>query len=174
MIGYKLFRTMKTKEGLYPLYVNADKVTPIGEWIEAECGQMTKNGKVKSKLGELKYRAGWHCTDLPYVTHIGEKDETGKIAYMRPDVVWAEIEISDNVSYQEEANKNGIGKNGKFNPRNADLRHIPKDGYYRYKTNPNMTGDWIICGAIKVLRVLDYSEVVDICHAHGLEPLPYK
>lgn len=54
-IGYKLFRTKNGK--LYPLYVLANKETPVGEWIEAECGEMSENRKVKSRLGELAYRA---------------------------------------------------------------------------------------------------------------------
>lgn len=49
-IGYKLFRTKNGK--LYPLYVLANKETPVGKWIEAECGEMSENGKVKSRLGE--------------------------------------------------------------------------------------------------------------------------
>ena len=39
-IGYKLFRTKNGK--LYPLYVLANKETPVGEWIEAECGEMSE------------------------------------------------------------------------------------------------------------------------------------
>ena len=55
-VGYKLFRMKDGK--LYPLYVLANKETPIGKWIEAECGEMSENGKVKARLGELAYRAG--------------------------------------------------------------------------------------------------------------------
>ena len=37
---------------------------------------------------------------------------------------------------QEEANKNGTKEDGKFIPRDAFLKKIPENGYYRYKTNP--------------------------------------
>lgn len=69
-IGYKLFRIKKTCPGeLFPLYVNADHSIPIGEWLIAVCGQRTDNGKVKSKLGPLKFRPGFHINDTaPYVS----------------------------------------------------------------------------------------------------------
>lgn len=76
-IGYKLFRTKNGK--LYPLYVLTNKETPVGKWIEAECGEMSENGKVKSKLGELAYRAGWHLNDgfrmyLIFIPRITERN----------------------------------------------------------------------------------------------------
>lgn len=94
-VGYKLFRVMKSRPGeLFPLYVNADKPVKLGVWLNAECGEMTANGKVKSKLGELKFRPGWHINDkVPYVSHIGIKED-GKIAYTRDDVVWCKWNIA--------------------------------------------------------------------------------
>lgn len=171
MKAYKLLRLVKGK--LYPLYVNASKETPIGVWLPAEEGPRTESGKVKSRLNELAFRPGWHCSaDVPYETHIGIKDKTGRIVAMRKDMVWCECEVSDKVDYQNEANENGLHKNGKFVPRDADLDHIPVDGYYRYKTNPNMFGEWIIAGAIKLTRILSDTEVKEICNQYGLEPLP--
>lgn len=58
MITYKLFRVKGTK--LYPLYVNANKPTPIGRWIDAEVGEKKDETHVKSKLGALSLRPGWH------------------------------------------------------------------------------------------------------------------
>lgn len=171
MKGYKLFRLKNNK--LYPLYVTADKEMPIGVWIDAECGEITANGKVKSKLGELAYRPGLHINgEIPYVTHIGIKDSTGKIAYMKPDHVWCEFEYSDEINYQDEANECGLNKKGKIIPKNAYIKHIPVNGYYRYKTNPNMTGEWIIAGSMKILKIMDDNEVFDICKANGVTPLP--
>ena len=68
--GYKLF--VKDKGGnLHPLYVNANQTIPTNQWLTAECGEMTPDGKVKSKLGKLAYRGGWHLNEeCPYVTHI--------------------------------------------------------------------------------------------------------
>ena len=47
MITYKLFRV---KNGnLYPLYVQADRKMPIGEWIYAEVGKKVDDTHVKAK-----------------------------------------------------------------------------------------------------------------------------
>lgn len=166
MKGYKLFRI---KNGdLYPLYVDANEVVPVGVWLDAKEGELAKDGKhVKSKLGALAYRPGWHLNDVaPYVEHIGKRGEDGKL-HRREDTVWAEVEYSDNINYQLEANAAGT-KNGKFIPRDAYLKRVPVDGYYRYKTNPKMYGDWIIAGKIKVKRILSESEVEHICRANGI------
>lgn len=173
-IGYKLFRVMKSRPGeLFPLYVNADKPVKLGVWLDAECGEMTESGKVKSKLGELKFRPGWHINDkLPHVSHIGIK-ENGKIAYMRDDVVWCEVEYHTDVDYCFAAKANGI-INGKYIAKKACLSQIPVNGFYRYKTSPNMFGEWIIAGEIKVNRVMSDAEAMEICRRNGVEPLPRK
>lgn len=174
MKAYKLFRVKKTEPGkIFPLFVDADNETPIGEWVDAKCGERKENGKVKSKLGDLSYRPGYHLSDeMPYVTHIGVKGSSGEIEFLNPNHVWCEVEYSDNINYQEAANKNGINKKGVIVPKNACLTYVPKNGYYKYKTNPMMFGSWIIAGSIKVNRVLTDDEVKKICNEHGVEPLP--
>lgn len=172
--AYKLFRIKKTEPGkIFPLFVDADNETPIGEWVDAKCGEQTDKGKVKSKLGELCFRPGWHLSaDMPYVQHIGVKGSSGEIEFLNPNHVWCEVEYSTEINYQDVANQNGINKNGILIPKNAFLTYVPKNGYYKYKTNPNMYGEWIIAGAIKVTRVLSDEEVKQICNEHGVEPLP--
>ena len=82
-IGYKLFRVSKKNKGkIYPLFVNADVETPIGVWIEAKYGEMNDKGKVKSRLGGLCFRPGWHLSNLPYASHIGKKGDSGEIEYI--------------------------------------------------------------------------------------------
>ena len=166
MRGYKLFRVKNGK--LYPLYVKTNETVPVGVWLEAEAGELADDGQhVKSKLGSLAYRPGWHLNDAaPYVEHIGKRGTDGKL-HRRKDTVWAEVEYSDSVNYQLEANAAGK-KNGKFIARDACLKRVPTDGYYRYKTNPKMYGDWIIAGAIKVTRILSEPEVERICRANGI------
>lgn len=169
-IAYKLFAVNKKNRGkLFPLYINTNTSTPIGEWVDAESGTLI-NGKVKSKLGLLCYRPGWHLSDMPIATHMGIKDESGKIAFMRPDVVWCECEYSDEINYQEEADQNGT-INNKLIPRLAYLKHIPYNGFYKYKTNPNMFGEWILAGAIKVNRVLNDNEVNNILIKNNITPM---
>ena len=74
MKAYKLLRVKKDGK-LYPLYVDADTPTPMGVWLEAKCGELTSDGKVKSKLGSLCFRPGYHLSNLPYASHIGRKGD---------------------------------------------------------------------------------------------------
>lgn len=170
--AYKLFRVKKSDPGkLFPLFVLANEEVPVGEWLEAQEGDLLPSGKVRSRLGPLAFRPGWHLSDIPLAVHIGKKGEDGTIQYMCPDHVWCECEYSDAVDYQEEANANGT-KGSKFDPKMAYLQKIPKNGCYRYKTSPMMLGTWIIAGEIRITRILSDEEVADICRANGYEPMP--
>lgn len=162
--GYKMFSMIGGK--LYPLYVLADKETPIGEWLPAEVGPMV-DGKVKSKLGKLAYRPGWHIAEIPNSPWIGKKDKNGELI-RRKDNVWCEVEYCVDKSYQEEARENGW-RCGRWAANRAYLKHIPVRGYYKYRTNTN--GDvWVISGEIKVNRILSDKEVSEICRSHGIVP----
>lgn len=165
MTGYKLFRVVKGE--LRPLYVFADHDIPVGEWLDAQEGPM-KDGKVKSRLGLLAYRPGWHISPLPYVEHIYTMHNGVKCR--KENTVWCEVEYHD-FSYQSIADSHGV-HGGKFIARDACLRYIPKGGYYRYKTSPAMYGEWVIAGEMKVIRILSEEEVGEICNANGLEPQP--
>lgn len=211
--AYKLFRVDPKHPGkLFPLFVNANKPVETGKWIDAEEGSKSKTGKVKSKLGDLAYRPGWHSGDVPIATHIGDKDEEQKAEAARieelrkataaklgndkkakeaankkhpypdwvsaprlrsPNHLWAEVSLPDDVNWQEEATKRGINKKGKVIAKNAHITdQIPKGGNYRYKTNPNMTGNWLISGSMKVNRVLPDEEVERINKEAGVKDLP--
>lgn len=173
MIGYKLFKIKKKYPGqLFPLFVLTDQPVPMGQWIPAQEGPRTGAGKVKSKIGDLCFRPGWHISDIPLAVHIGQK-ENGVIKYMHDNDVWCECEFSDAINYQPEADANGV-RGEKFIPVKAMLTHIPADGYYRYKTSPMMLGEWIIAGAMKVNRILSDDEVSKICEAAGYHSLPRK
>ena len=173
MIGYKLFRVKRSAPGqLFPLYVLSDQPVPIGVWLPAQEGPRRENGKVRSRIGDLAFRPGWHLSDIPLAIHIGIMED-GVIRYMHDDEVWCECEYSDTVDYQPEADQQGI-RDGVFHPRDAMLPEIPVDGFYRYKTSPQMLGKWIIAGGMNVLRVLPDEEVAAICRASGYDPLPRK
>ncbi len=177
-IAYKLFRIKKSDPGkLFPLYVLADKPTPMGVWLPAEEGNRANDGKVKSRLGNLAYRPGWHLSDeVPYVTHIGQKDGSGKIAWMAEDAVWCRCRYHTDICYQNEADMIAWENSRweKFNPRLAQLTHVPWSGWYSYRTNPQMYSSWIIAGEIFVERVLTDKEVEKLCRKRGLTPLPRK
>lgn len=169
-LAYKLFVVNKRRPGeLFPLYVNATQSIPLGVWLQAESGERVED-KVKSKLGLLAYRPAWHLCDLPIATHIGVKDATGKIKYIKENTVWCLCEYADIINYQDKANARGM-INGKFVPKKAYLDYIPVNGYYRYKTNPNMFNDWILSGAMRVLRVMTDEEVNYILRANNIQPM---
>ena len=173
MIGYKLFRVKRSAPGkLFPLYVLSDKPVPIGVWLPAEEGPRGKGGKVRSRIGNLAFRPGWHFSDIPLAIHIGIKED-GVIRYMHDDEVWCECEYSDAIDYQPEADRRGT-RNGVFHPREAMLDEIPVGGFYHYKTSPQMLGKWIIAGSMKVLRVLPDAEAGTLCRQAGYEPLPRR
>ena len=175
----KMYKQFRIRDGkLYPLFVNSNKETPMGVWLNAESGDRTADGKVKSKLGGLAYRPGWHLADMPYAGHIGLKDKNGKVVEAHPDTVWAECEVCTDINYTPEARENGW-RGGKWSARRAQLDRIPENGYYTYKTNPKNIGTWVIAGRIKVNRVLSYEEEQKICAEHGVvaqkrnHPIPY-
>ena len=176
--AYKLFRVHPKHPGkLFPLFVNANEPVEMGKWQDAQIGEMTGN-KVKSKIGPLAFRPGWHAGDVPVATHIGENSDPVNRPNMPPDVrpdnhVWAEVEMPDDVDWQTEANKRGTNAQGRVIPVKAHITdQIPKGGHYRYKTNSNMTGNWLIGGSMKVNRVLDDKEVRSINKAAGVADLP--
>ena len=150
MKAYKQFRIDKSGN-LHPLFVFAGEVIRIGEWLTAKAGDRDQKGKVKSKLGPLAYRPGWHLSEIPYAPHIGVK-ENGVVRYMKPDTVWAECEVYDKYDY---TNCTKMTRNG--------LDILPEDGFYWFKTNPNAYGRWLIAHKIKVNRILTDAEVEDIC-----------
>jgi len=173
--AYKLFRVHKDHPGkLFPLFVDANTPVEMNKWVDAKEGEM-KGNKVKSKIGDLAYRPGWHAGDLPIATHIGEKSDPSKTAPDRRPAnhAWAEVEMPNDVDWQSEATKRGTNAQGKFVPVKAHITdQIPKGGHYRYKTNPNMTGNWLIGGSMKVNKVLSDAEVDRINKKAGMADLP--
>lgn len=79
--GYKLFRINRETGELFPLYVDANNPIPVGDWVPAISGDVAKSGKVKSSIGELAYRPGFHAAQLPWVNHIGSKFPITKQQY---------------------------------------------------------------------------------------------
>lgn len=184
-VAYKLFRVMPSKPGkLFPLFVSANEEVPIGEWIDAVPGKFIvgKDGKrkVASSLGELAYRPGWHSGDSPASHHIGARDMSKKgqkgwtsPAFRQPFHVWAEVEVGADKDWQVEADARAeYTKAGKKIDATADLDYMPEGGFYKYKTNPNMTGKWLISGEMKVNRILTDEEVSRLNEEFGIADLP--
>lgn len=163
--AYKLLEQRKGK--LYPMYVFNDEETKTGVWIEAKNGIILPSGRVKAKSGELCYRPGWHLAPVPDAPWIGKKTEDGRLV-RRTENVWCEVEYLDDTDYSEEAYNNGW-KNGKWAYVRAYLKHIPKNGFYMYQTNP-MGREWIIAGNMRIIRVLTDEEVKEICLKNNIIP----
>lgn len=149
MTTYKLFRIKNGK--MYPLFVDTKHEMSTGEWIDAKVGELADETHVKSKLGPLALRPGFHSTEVPFTDWIGKK--SGGTLVQRKDTVWCECKVEGK---QEEK----IGKYG--------LRSIPSDWYY-YKTKPNQPFPWIISNKIFISRVLTQEEVREICRKNGVE-----
>lgn len=127
-------------------------------------------------------RPGWHSGDVPIAHHIGAMIDpaTGSTKKLempnvrRDDQVWAEVELPADVNWQQEAlRRANVKKNGEIDVGTAHITdRVPHGGSYRYKTNPNMTGQWLISGELKINRVLDDAEVKAINEAAGVQDLP--
>lgn len=183
--AYKVF-LLKNGQLYPPMVANpGGECTPVGVWLNADAApraEDSKTGRPQVQAGgkgtntgktTLAYRPGWHLGDIPQATQFAKKNpETGVKELFPSNFVWAECEYATDVDYQEEAMSYGYNKNGKFQHSLSGLPKIPKDGYYRYRTNPNPdTVPWVITGAMKVNRILTDKETDAICRENGVEPL---
>lgn len=167
--AYKLFRTDPKHPGkLFPLYFDSRVPLEPGVWFDAEFGE--KSG--------FASRPGYHAGASPAATHIGSKSPGSKAVDTRPpEQVWAEVEMAADVDWQSEvtARARRNKATGEIVASSAELKdQLPVGGYYRYKTNPNMTGEWLISGSMKINRVLSDAEVAAINKAAGVADLPRR
>jgi hypothetical protein len=187
--AYKLFKTKPGDDNIYPLFVNSNDRVDVGKWVDAEIGEIAEKGSkrkssakpsdkpmVKSSLGNLAFRPGWHAGDAASAQHIGGKAVKGskKPQYRPANQVWAEVEMPNDVNWQDEATKRAdIKKDGNVNARTAHITdQLPLGGSYRYKTNSNMQGSWIISGNMKVNNKLNNEQVKGVGLSTGIPDLP--
>ena len=182
-IGYKVF-VLKDGKLYPPMVANPDgAATPVGVWLDADAAPIageSKTGRPQVKQGgkgtqggsgKLAYRPGWHLGVVPYAIQFNRKDAEGNKTLFPKNFVFAEVEYAADVDYQEEARQEGINPSGKYQHSLAGLKHLPTDGYYMYRTNPNPETDpWVITGAMKVNRILTRVEQADLVSKAGREP----
>ena len=182
-IGYKVF-VLKDGKLYPPMVANPDgAATPVGVWLDADAAPIageSKTGRPQVKQGgkgtqggsgKLAYRPGWHLGVVPYAIRFNRKDAEGNKTLFPKNFVFAEVEYAADVDYQEEARQEGINPSGKYQHSLAGLKHLPTDGYYMYRTNPNPETDpWVITGAMKVNRILTRAEQADLVSKAGREP----
>ena len=150
MKTYKLFRIKKGK--LFPLYVEANREMEVGKWLRAESGEKADETHVKSKLGALSLRPGFHSTHIPFTDWIGKKMPDGTLA-QRPDTVWCECEVKGD----EIECKDRYG-----------FRELQRDKWYYFRTNSKQKDPWIISDWLKINKILSRNEVFQICKANGI------
>lgn len=189
--AYKVFRIKNGK--LYPPMVanHNNEDTPIGVWLEAEEGEfagLSKTGRQQVKSigsGTLAYRPGWHLGDVPRAPQFDRTNkETGEKEFPK-DFIWAECDYVMDVDYQPEADEMGYmrtkmkddgtvetTRSDKYQHSLAGLKKLPRDGYYKYRTNPRPdTVPWVITGAIRVNKLLDDYQVNDILEKKNIAPI---
>jgi hypothetical protein len=112
--------------------------------------EMVEKGIINSTatkgVNVLAYRAGYHSGLMPHADHLKKQDGT------YGDRVWAEVEVSADTNWQEAANSTKTG----------DVKRLPTNGSYLFKTNSNMVGEWIISDKLKINKILSDSEVNNI------------
>lgn len=123
-------------------------------------------------VSTFSLRPGWHAGSLPTMRQIGK----GKNKDLRDDnFVWVEGEVSADIDYQAEAERN---------PDKDLPDRIPEDGYYMKATNANKTTSqadrvgWYVAGSFKANRFLSDAEarkiIDDFNAAHpDMEPVAY-
>ena len=182
-IGYKVF-VLKDGKLYPPMVANPDgAATPVGVWLDADAAPIageSKTGRPQVKQGgkgtqggsgKLAYRPGWHLGIVPYAIQFNRKDAEGNKTLFPKNFVFAEVEYAADVDYREEARQEGINPSGKYQHSLAGLKHLPTDGYYMYRTNPNPETDpWVITGAMKVNRILTRAEQAELVKNAGREP----
>ena len=182
--GYKVFVLGKDGKLYPPMVANPNgAATPVGVWLDADAAPVageSKTGRPRVKQGgkgtqggsgKLAYRPGWHLGVIPYAIQFNRKDAEGNKTLFPKNFVFAEVEYAADKDYQDEAHAEGINSNGKYQHSLAGLKHLPTDGYYMYRTNPNPETDpWVITGAMKVNRLLTRAEQADIVRKAGREP----
>lgn len=182
-VGYKVF-VLKDGKLYPPMVANPDgAATPVGVWLDADAAPIageSKTGRPQVKQGgkgtqggsgKLAYRPGWHLGVVPYAIQFNRKDAEGNKTLFPKNFVFAEVEYAADVDYQEEARQEGINQSGKYQHSLAGLKHLPTDGYYMYRTNPNPETDpWVITGAMKVNRILTRAEQAELVKNAGREP----
>lgn len=182
-VGYKVF-VLKDGKLYPPMVANPNgAATPVGVWLDADAAPIageSKTGRPQVKQGgkgtqggsgKLAYRPGWHLGVVPYAIQFNRKDAEGNKTLFPKNFVFAEVEYAADVDYQEEARQEGMNPSGKYQHSLAGLKHLPTDGYYMYRTNPNPETDpWVITGAMKVNRILTRAEQAELVKNAGREP----
>lgn len=181
--AYAVFVVKQHNDGTVSLHPKmlADEAVgaPPLTWLNADTGTIKRDkdgepmqntrGRVSvrdAKGAPLAWRPGKHLAEYPNASQFVSK-KSGKIG---SDVVFFEVEYAADRDYQLEAWEYGVNENGKYEHSQAGLPYIPKDGFYKYRTNANpKIPAMIITGAYKIKRALTDAEAKKLNVAAGGE-----
>ena len=165
------------KAGKFPPKDAINEATAKGlRWVQIEYtekGQRRYGGESRKywnlgingsgSVSTFAMRPGWHAGSLPSMRQIGK----GKDRNLRDDsFVWVEGEVSADVNYQQEADRN---------PDKDIPTHIPENGYYLKATNANATASqadrigWYVAGAFKPNRIISDAEAQSIIDEYNAQ-----
>jgi hypothetical protein len=158
-IGYKLFE-MRDDGKLFPLFIGKQNETPVNEWVHAEIVMDHKG---------FAHRPGWHIgatiPSAPWLMSANGtyKSQRGK-KFKR---VWCEVEYAADVDYTHVV---------ETLPKKCFTDKLPDGGFYNFRESGDRL--WIIADRIKVTRILDETERLQILNEMGYDEMeafaPYK
>lgn len=131
-------------------------------------GNVTNENSLATKATPSNIGKYFYVKDLDTYAHI-----IGGGVYFPYDFIWAKCQYVMDIDYQPEADEQGYMRtkedgsqyrSNKYQHSLAGLPKLPKNGYYKYRTNPRPdTVPWVITGAMKVVELLDDFDVKQIC-----------
>ena len=159
MRGWKLFE-MRDDGKLFPLFISKTKETPMNKWVMAE---------IVIHHPQFAHRPGWHIgAKLPSAPWLMSADGTYKSQRgKRFKRVWCEVEYVADVDYTEMVITL---------PKKCMTDRLPDNGFYEFRESGDRL--WIIADRIKVVRILEESERMEMLSAAGYDEheafAPYK
>jgi len=158
------------------------------EYITEKAGR-TKEAPY-GKVTAVAARPGWHASQKPVATHIGPEDlkitpqerikllkaginpeaimrRKGQFSVKRraEDHVFAEIEMANDINYQD-----ALMKSGKTDINN----YVPRGGSYKYQDGQADSDMWVVGGDLKITKVLTREETKRLQNQFGVQDLPYR
>ena len=135
-------------------------------------------GSTSKDINAVAYRPGWHGGDMPFFPQAGKKTfgtKNGTTNYdnihLYNQVIF-ECEMANEKDYTEfhtvidkETKKERI--------KYHDMRTLPKNGSYKFATNPMTNaqelGTWYISDSLKIIRALSEEECNEILEKNGFK-----
>lgn len=142
-----------------------------------------KEGSNAGKVTALKYRPGWHAADLPFFPQGGKKVEGsnyGNVHRWNQAVFECEFDADNDFTDLAQAQSKARNKAGGLYAKEGDLEYMPEHGFYRYSTNPQISGhedtlgNWMISGSMRIVRPLTQEECDSILIKNGLKPQEWE